>query len=393
MDPITFDPNRMCKNDSMCPSIRVTLHLIAFLFVIVSTSELLGKDPPPNYPHSHPLKTIQKDGSVLKIRTLKQWKLKREAILKGFQAAAGALPSRKNLGPLQPKLSLKKDYNSFSRWHLWLNSGDGDRISAHFYLPKNIAETDKRPGIIALHPTSPLGKRIVAGEGPLPNRNYATELAERGYVVIAPDYPSFGDLKKFDFKKIPYVSGTMKGIFNHMRCVDYLQARPEVDPNRIGAIGHSLGGHNAIFLSAFDQRIQVMVTSCGWTPFHDYYDGKIKGWTSDRYMPLLNTKYQLDPDKVPFDFYGLISTIAPRAFLTSSPTGDSNFEVKGVRRAMPRIEEVWKLYKVKDQVKAIYPEAKHDFPPRARKASYQFLDRALKFKPTKIKVDLIEENL
>ena len=54
----------------------------------------------------------------------------------------------------------------------------------------------------------------------------------------------------------------MKGIFNHMRCVDLLQAREDVDHERIGVLGHSLGGHNAIFLGAFDIRLKVIVSSC-----------------------------------------------------------------------------------------------------------------------------------
>src|SRR5206468_2242020 len=122
-----------------------------------------------------------------------------------------------------------------------------------------------------------------------------------GYVVLCPDYPSFGDYP-YDFKKSHYASGTMKGIFNHMRCVDLLQGREEVDPQRIGVIGHSLGGHNAMFVAVFDPRIKVIVASCGWTPFADYYGGKIAGWSSDRYMPRLREKYDLDIKRVPFDF-------------------------------------------------------------------------------------------
>ncbi len=44
-----------------------------------------------------------------------------------------------------------------------------------------------------------------------------------------------------------YASATMKGIWKHMRAVDLVASLAEVDPERIGAIGHSLGGHNAIF--------------------------------------------------------------------------------------------------------------------------------------------------
>ena len=78
----------------------------------------------------------------------------------------------------------------------------------------------------------------------------------------------------FDFATdgAAYESGTMKGIWNHIRAVDLLESLPEVDPDRIGVIGHSLGGHNALFVAAFDQRIRAVVSSCGFNAFEDYYD-------------------------------------------------------------------------------------------------------------------------
>ena len=52
----------------------------------------------------------------------------------------------------------------------------------------------------------------------------------------------------------------MKGIWNHMRAVDLLQSLPEVDPNRIGCIGHSLGGHLALsFALRRPQQIEKLV--------------------------------------------------------------------------------------------------------------------------------------
>ena len=68
----------------------------------------------------------------------------------------------------------------------------------------------------------------------------------------------------------------------------------EVDPERIGVIGHSLGGHNAMFLGVFDQRLKVIVSSCGWTPMHDYMGGNITVWAQDCYMPRLRDVYGLD---------------------------------------------------------------------------------------------------
>ena len=111
--------------------------------------------------------------------------------------------------------------------------------------------------------------------------------------------------------------------------MDLLQSLPEVDGERIGAIGHSLGGHNAMFTAAFDERIKAVVSSCGFCSFAKYYGGNLTGWTSDRYMPRIATVYGKDPKKVPFDFTDVLIAIAPRAVLAVAPVKDDNFAVEG----------------------------------------------------------------
>ena len=93
-----------------------------------------------------------------------------------------------------------------------------------------------------------------------PQLHYALHLAERGFVTLAPDYPSFGDYPYTFPSEDGYVSGTMKAIYENTRAVDLLQMLRQVDSERIGCIGHSLGGHNTIFTSAFDTRIKAMVS-------------------------------------------------------------------------------------------------------------------------------------
>ena len=170
----------------------------------------------------------------------------------------------------------------------------------------------------------------------------------------------------------------MKGIFNHMRCVDLLCERPDVDAERIGVIGHSLGGHNSLFVAAFDERIKAVVASCGWTPFADYQGGNITGWTSDRYMPRLRDVYHLQVSEVPFDFYEVIAAIAPRAVLSISPTRDANFSVDGVRKAIPAVRPVYELLGAPDALQVIYPDGEHSFPPESRRKAYAFLDAHLR---------------
>ncbi len=203
----------------------------------------------------------------------------------------------------------------------------GDPVPAHLYLPEG---SGRRKAALALHPTSELGKRIVADEGPRPHRGYGKELAQRGYVVLAPDYPTMGDPQRDPFE-LGYESTTMKAIYNHSRGVDLLQSLDQVDGEAIGAIGHSLGGHNALFVTVFEPRVKAAVTSCGFNSFFHYYGGNLKGWGQDKYMPIIRERHHLDPKQMPFDFTELLATIAPRPVYINAPVDDGNFEVTGRR--------------------------------------------------------------
>lgn len=345
--------------------------LAAYLLVLMS----LGLD------HAKVMVYRDAQGEDCPVKSRDDWDARRREILRGMQDAMGPLPSRDNLPALDVKVVEETRGDGYRRVSLTFVAEPGDRVPADLYLPDGSGRDHTRPAVLALHQTSSAGKRDFERTGQA-NQGYPRELARRGYVVLAPDYPSFGDYR-YDFKDGRYASGTMKGIFNHMRCVDLLRSRPEIDPGRIGAIGHSLGGHNAMFVGVFDDRIKVIVACCGWTPFHDYYGGKLKGWTSDRYMPRIERVYGLDPDKTPFDFYEVVAAIAPRPFLSVSPVHDANFDVDGVRKAVDEAGKVYALLGAPEQLRAIHPDCGHDFPPAARRESYEFIDKALGFTPVR----------
>lgn len=351
-------------------NILIAIFLIASL-QCASNEESVKMD------HSN-LLIYAENGTLHPVKTVRDWLKRREQILEGMQAAMGELPRVTDLPEMKPKIVERTEFEKFIRQKISLQIEPGHTLFAYLFVPKNLPEGSRVPAVLALHPTHPMGKGDPAGLSGRENRSYGLELAERGFVVLAPDYPSFGDDSTYDFSSDRYVSGTMKGIFNHIRCVDFLCALDFVDPNRLGVIGHSLGGHNAMFVAVFDARLKVIVSSCGWTPFHDYYGGKIKGWTSDRYMPRLKTVYKLNPDWVPFDFYEIVAALAPRAFFSNSPLRDANFDVNGVRKGIQEAKKIYRLYDAEDQLQVRYPDYEHDFPPEIREAAYRFMESVLK---------------
>jgi acetyl esterase/lipase len=348
--------------------------------LLMSTKGVVGADKPPGHEdHSRLMVYCDDQGQEHPVQTKDDWAIRRRHILAGMEAAMGPLPDRSKWPPLDMQVKEQVEGDGFVRQTITIEVEANDRLPAYLYRPKGLTAGKRVAAVLALHPTSDLGKGVVAGLGKA-NRAYALELAERGYVVLAPDYPSFGDYK-YDFAASTYASGTMKGIVNHMRCVDLLQSLPEVDPERIGVIGHSLGGHNAMFVAVFDARLKVVVASCGWTPFHEYYRGNLTGWTSARYMPRLKDAYGLDPDRVPFDFEEVVAALAPCPFFSNSPLKDDNFAVTGVKKAVAKSEEVYRLFGVADHLIVRYPDCGHDFSPEVRREAYDLMDTILKHTP------------
>lgn len=331
-------------------------------------------------------------GKVWPVTSPASWEVKRIQILRGMEQAMGTLPRRDSLPPMRIQVTDSVTRDTYARYTIHFTVAEGEVLPAYLYLPLRAKKKTKFPAMVVLHGTGEGGKDLVDGKSPRANRALAKELAERGYVVIAPDYPGMGELKDYDFAADRYESATMKGIFNHMRCVDLLQNLSIVDADRIGVIGHSLGGHNAMFLAAFDRRIKVTVASCGWTLLDYYnigdegskqYGGRLGPWAQDRYMPLLRTKYNLEGSQFPFDFDEVIGAIAPRHFFSNSPLNDSNFSAAGVKRGIDSASEVYKLFGQENNLQVRYPDAGHDFPTDVRLAAYRFIDRVLKHHPNK----------
>ena len=319
-------------------------------------------DGPAYEDHSRLMVYRDAEGQEHPVESPWDWGRRRSHILGNMQRVMGPLPGPERRVPLDVQVLGEEETEHYIRRKITYAAEPGNRVPAYLLIPKHVAA--KAPAVLCLHPTSPLGKAQICGLGGKPSRFYAHELAERGYVCLAPDYPSFGDYA-YDFATdgAAYDSGTMKGIWNHIRGVDLLESLPTVNADRIGVIGHSLGGHNALFVAAFDQRLRAVVTSCGFNAFEDYYEGDLRGWASDRYMPAIRERHECDPQRMPFDFHEVLAAMAPRPVFVNAPLHAS--QVYGFLQAGSRL-------------RVEYPDAAHDFPESIRLAVYKWLDTQLK---------------
>jgi len=318
------------------------------------------------------------NGQVATVKTTSDWQKRRLEILEAMQQIMGRLPGKEKRSALDVNVSERVDCGSYVRQLLTYVSEPGSRTPAYLLIPKSALHVRRKfPAILALHPTDmKFGHRVVVEQLRDNYRAYARDLAERGYVVLAPAYPLMADYQP-DLKRLGYSSGTMKAIWDNVRGLDLLVSLPYVKRGKIGAIGHSLGGHNAIYTAVFDSRIKVIVTSCGFDSFADYYDGNIAGWTSERYMPRL-LFYAKRLEDVPFDFHELVGALAPRPIFISAPLHDTNFKWQSVDKTVEAAQPVYRLYDAGKCIHVEHPDCGHDFPPEIRSAAYQFLDKALK---------------
>ncbi|MGH9628787.1 MAG: alpha/beta hydrolase family protein [Bryobacteraceae bacterium] len=317
-------------------------------------------------------------GRLKSVRTPREWLRRRAEILRGMQEIMGPLPGGERRCPLDMRSEEEVDAGTYLRRLITYAAEPHSRIPAYLLIPKQVLNSDRRASaVLCLHPTDDkIGHKVVAGLGGKPNRQYAVELTERGYVTLAPSYPLLANYQP-DLKALGYQSGTMKAVWDNIRGLDLLETLPFVRKGTFGAIGHSLGGHNSVYTAVFDERIKVVVSSCGLDSYLDYKDGNIKGWTSERYMPKL-LEYENRLDEIPFDFHEMIGALAPRVCFLSAPLNDDNFKWKSVDRVAAAARQVYELYRKPENLLVKHPDCAHDFPDEMRELAYDLFNRHLR---------------
>ncbi len=323
-------------------------------------------------------------GEVNPVKFTRHWKKRRAEIVRGMETVMGKLPGKEKRCALDVKVEEETDCGSYVRQLISYSSEPGSRVPAYLLIPKTaLFEGKQTAAVLCLHPTdNVIGHKVVVGLGGKPNRQYAAELAESGFVTLAPAYPQLANYQP-DLKALGWESGTLKAVWDNMRGLDLLDSLPYVKKKNYGAIGHSLGGHNAVYTAVFDDRIKVIVSSCGLDSYLDYYSGNPKvwepgkGWTQERYMPKL-ANYAGKLETIPYDFHELIGALAPRVCFINAPLKDSNFKWDSVDKVVAAAKPVYQLYGKPQNLLMEHPDCDHDFPDAMRAKAYQLMKNKLR---------------
>ena len=358
--------------------------ILSAVVVLVITSGLQAQEKP-RLDRENLLQYRTASGEVKPVTTPEEWQHRRKAILVGMQQVMGKYPGTEQRIDQAIEVVEEADAGTYIRRLITYQSETDARTPAYLCIPKDVlAGKRKTQAVLCLHPTdNTVGHKVVVGLGGRAGRQYATELAERGYVTISPAYPHLANYWP-NIGGLGYVSGTMKAIQDNSRALDLLETLDYVDSSKgFGAIGHSLGGHNAIYTAVFDRRISVIVSSCGFDSYLDYYGGaeKVwffgKGWCQIRYMPRLSD-YRGRLDEIPYDFQELLGALAPRPLFVNAPLHDSNFNADSVDRCAAAARPVYKLLGDEKSLVIQHPDSDHNFPDDQRAGAYKMIDSVLR---------------
>ncbi len=295
------------------------------------------------------------------------WELQRKKIHSELKQLLGKFPARAE-SPVVKTLT-REERNGYTLEKFEFDDGLGATVPGYLLLPKKT--NAKSPAILYCHwhgGEYEIGKEEVflSKHTPVPP---GPALAERGYVVMAIDACCFGErngrgpggpsekggagemtASKFNL----WVGRTLWGMLLHddQMALDSLAHRPEVDPQRIGVMGMSLGATRTWWLMALDERLKTGVAIDCLTRYQNLIQQEgLKAHGIYYFVPnLLNH----------FDTEAIVALIAPRPVLFLDGDQDGTSPVDGIHVIEAKVRPVYHLYKKEDAFQSIvYPNQGH----------------------------------
>jgi dienelactone hydrolase len=355
------------------------------LLVLASYAGLCAQEPAPRLRSDPPVIASSWDDLLDGVKTPEDW-AKHRAVLKQRYLDLIRDQHKPAKVPLDLKVHEETEIEGrYRRLYISYQVEADERAHAYLGIPSGLK--GKAPAVVALHGTTAEGTKQTVGINGNPDKAFLDHLCRRGYVVIAPEHfvsgeriPAKGayDTSAF-YEKHPEWSAVGKFNFEHSIAVDVLLTRAEVDAANIGVMGHSLGGHGAYYLAAYDDRLKACVCNCGGSFLR--HNPRVENWARDRwYVYLKPIRPLLLRGELPeIDTHEIISLIAPRAFMDVSALNDGIPLTQRQRALMLlKIADVYELTGAAENFSFFIHGRGHSVPHESRELIYGFLDAHLK---------------
>lgn len=271
--------------------------------------------------------------------------------------------------PPPATITHRTQYDSYTVENLVLETAPKLFLTANLYLPRSTTG----PVPVILYQCGHANKRYFTRHG--------AWFAQQGIAVLVMDNIEMGELEFTHHGVYAHAwfhwysrgfSPLAVELWNARRAVDYLAARPGLDPKRIGATGRSGGGVTTFFLAAIDERIAASAPVSG--PISTV------GWTRQR-LSFAHCDCQF-----PVNTHGLLysevgALVAPRAQLLVNAGADPGFPMNAFNELVSKIGEVYQLLGARDALTTAVGPGGHEDTEAIRLPVYsfflsRFLDRS-----------------
>lgn len=322
------------------------------------------QQPPKTIPvPERPLAPLLVDVAGQPITTRAQWEPARKQLRDAWLKFLGPMPTQRP--PVKLEV-LHEDRPEGCIRQLVRYLAETDEPVEGYLLKPASAGNSKLPGLVALHQTSSTSIEEIAGVNSSAEQQLGLQLCREGYVVFCPRCYLWQTPPKYTIdvkvtvdrfrQRHPETLGMHKMLFDAQRGIDVLESLGEVDRERIGTVGHSLGAKEVLYLAAFDERIKAAVASEGGIGFAS------TNWQSPWYLgPGINAP------GFALNHHQLLALIAPRPFLilggeSGSGAADGDRSWPYVAAALP----VYQLYGQPARLGLLNHHKGHSIPPDAR---------------------------
>lgn len=317
--------------------------------------------------------------------SLSEWKKERIKVRDTLLELLGDLPPRPKPQNVRIEYHVTRDGYSFEKF--WIDNGTDAWIPAYLALPANVK--GKVPVILGMHGHSSRKENII-GNAP-GSQSVMALLVSHGYAVMAIDSYFNGerrgkgpageremqrgdvDQERSLFKLHLWFGRSLWGmqIRDEQIALDYLSSRPEIDADRIGVEGMSMGSTRAWWVAAVDERVKAVVGIACFTRYKELIE--------QRYLRAHGIYYFVPGMLQHFDTEAVMGLIAPRPFLALTGDSDRGSPLTGMKVLEKKLDEVYSLYGKKDNFKSIiYPNTGHTYTDDMKLHMLHWFDKFLK---------------